>query len=133
MLTRLACIIAGACLLVACAATATEEPVKDMHIKLLPEQSAQLVGGATLRYDRAADSRCPPGVRCIWAGEVAYHFTLQAGGASEQFVLRAEQPRHVSSSQRGLTITLAKFEVAPVSPEGAPPPVHPVELDVRSE
>ena len=132
MLTRLACIVAGACMVAACAATATEEPVKETHIKLLPEQSAA-IGGATLRYERAADSRCPPGVRCIWAGELAYHFTLQAGGASEAFVLRAEQPRHVSSLQRGLAISLAKFEVPPVSAEGAAPALHAVELDVRSE
>ena len=132
MLTRLACIAAGACLAAACAATATEEPVKQSHIKLLPEQSAA-IDGATLRYERAADSRCPPGVRCIWAGELAYHFTLHAGGASEAFVLRAAQARHVSSLRRGLAISLAKFEPPPVSAEGAAPAVHAVELDVRSE
>jgi hypothetical protein len=132
MLTRMSCIVAGACLASACAATATEEAVKPSHITLLPEQSAA-IDGATLRYERAADSRCPPGVRCIWAGELAYHFTLQAGGASEAFVLRAEQPRHVSPLRRGLAISLGKFEPPPVSAEGAAPAVHAVELEVRTE
>jgi hypothetical protein len=33
------------------------------------------------------DSRCPAGVRCIWAGNIVYRFELKACGNTERFAL----------------------------------------------
>jgi hypothetical protein len=38
--------------------------------------------GLTVTLDRIDDSRCKPGVQCIWAGELAPMLTLRGGGVS---------------------------------------------------
>lgn len=45
--------------------------VADGHsVQLLPGDSARLADGSTLRFERViSDSRCPPDVQCIWAGD----------------------------------------------------------------
>jgi hypothetical protein len=131
MLRRLACILAGACAIVACAATATEDRVNNAPVNLMPGHSVA-VGPATLRYERADDSRCPAGVQCIWAGTVTYHFTLASGGQFEAFQLSAEQAAHSSTLRSGLHISLAPFAVPPARAESAAPPVHPVTLAIRT-
>jgi hypothetical protein len=56
MLIRLGCALACAGVLAACVATAAEKPVNSMQLKLMPEQSATIAPGVTLRYERAEDS-----------------------------------------------------------------------------
>ena len=131
MLIRLATLLALAGILGACAATAAEEPVKNTQFKLLPEQSAALAPGLTLRYDSAEDSRCPVGVRCIWAGTVVYNFTLSNGAGSEAIKLSAGTPSTAAGLRRGLQIALASFTVPPARKETDAAPVHPVVVDVR--
>ncbi len=39
-------------------------------VALMPGQTASLTNGGTLRYVRLVnDSRCPPDVQCVWAGD----------------------------------------------------------------
>lgn len=84
----------------------------------------------TLRYERANDSRCPPGVQCIWAGTISYEFTLIGVTAKESFALTPEKPSFTSLLDPGLHITLGKFDPPPVPPVGEPKPVYPVTIVV---
>jgi hypothetical protein len=84
----------------------------------------------TLRYERANDSRCPPGVQCIWAGTISYEFTLIASAATEAFALTPEKPGFSSSLVPGVRISLGKFDPPPVPPVGEPKPVYPVTIVV---
>jgi hypothetical protein len=107
--------------------------VKAMQLKLMPEQSATIAPGVTLRYDSAEDSRCPTGVQCIWAGTVLYHFTLSSGGAREALTLSSAKPSVTSGVKSDLHIALAAFEVPPARKESEAAPRHPVVLDVRGQ
>jgi hypothetical protein len=54
-------------------------------VALMPGQSATLADGL-LRYVRLAnDSRCKPGVQCVWAGDavIELHWTPTAGNARD--------------------------------------------------
>lgn len=131
MLIRFAAVLAMAGTLAACAATAVEESVNNASITLQPAQSATLAPGLTLRYDSAEDSRCPEGVRCIWAGTILYHFTLSSGAASEALTLSAASPRAAAGLRPGLQIALGEFAVPPARKADAAAPLHPVVVDVR--
>ena len=91
--------IAAASLLAGCAGAPAAAPTKDQpmntSITLQPERTIALGPTAMLRYDGVADSRCPPGVQCVWAGELAYKFTLTNAGAKEMFGLTSARPTPV--------------------------------------
>jgi hypothetical protein len=52
-----------------------------------PQETVDIGGGARVRYDAFADSRCPKGALCIWAGKVTYSFTLMSSAGNEAFAL----------------------------------------------
>ncbi|MEP6633963.1 MAG: hypothetical protein ABJA62_07105 [Luteimonas sp.] len=58
-----------------------------------PGEDVVLSDHSSLHYASVkADSRCPPDVRCIWAGDAEVIFTRAAdGGASETFSLHTGQ------------------------------------------
>jgi hypothetical protein len=63
-------------------------------IQMAQGQSIALPDGATLRYvEVAADSRCPPGVQCIRAGDadVVFEFT-DPGQAARRFTVNTDPP-----------------------------------------
>jgi len=63
-------------------------------IQMAPDQRVSLPDGATLRYVAvAADSRCPPGVQCIRAGDadVAFEVTDTAQ-APRQLTINTNPP-----------------------------------------
>lgn len=60
--------------------------------ELRPGNSVAVADAGTLRYDALVnDSRCPPDVQCIWAGdaEVAFTWTPRSG-AAERFSLHTK-------------------------------------------
>ncbi|MES2317781.1 MAG: hypothetical protein V4631_09835 [Pseudomonadota bacterium] len=126
--------IAAASLLAGCAAAPSAAPVKDpsmdTSVTLVPERTVAVGPNALLRYDGVADSRCPPGVQCVWAGELAYKFTLTNAGGKESFGLTAAKPAFDAASVAGLHIALGSNPVPPVQPANAPVPAHPVTLDI---
>ena len=69
---------------------------------------------SALRYVRVAnDSRCPPGVQCIWAGDAEVAFEWIAGnGATTAFSLHTgKDPKQQVLGERRLTLTsLARGE-----------------------
>jgi hypothetical protein len=117
--------IAIASLLSGCAAAPSAAPVKDQpmntNVTLQPEHTTAVGPNAVLRYDGVADSRCPPGVQCVWAGELAYKFTLTAPGGKEMFGLTSAKPAFASAAVAGLNIALGNNPVPAVQPANTPP------------
>jgi hypothetical protein len=126
----------AAALLVGCASAPIAAPTKDTSmdtkVTLEPLRTVAVGPHAMLRYDGVADSRCPPGVQCIWAGELTYKFTLTAAAGNESFGLTSAKPAFDSASVAGLHIALGQNPVPPVQPANAPAPVpaRPVNLSI---
>lgn len=81
-------------LITACSTTSAGGPAERKvddgdSFKMAAGERVQLAQGDTLRYLRVdSDSRCPPDVRCVWAGdaEVVFEWT-RSGGTPEPFTL----------------------------------------------
>ena len=123
--------LAAACLLAACA-TISEAPVNDATLTLQPAQTLALGETVSLRYDRADDSRCPSNARCVWAGTIAYHFTLTGTTASEPFMLGIDKPTFDSKALKGVRILLATTDPPPVRMTHQEPPPHPVTVSITN-
>ena len=131
--------LAAASLLAGCASAPSDSPsspppaskdqTMDSTLTLQPQRSVA-VGPSTLRYDGAEDSRCPPGMKCVWAGELAYKFTLSGPAGQEMFGLTEAKPSFDSATVPGARIALGKNDMPPISPAGAPAAVHPVTLTI---
>ena len=74
---------------------------------LLPGQEVQVADAGRLRYDALVnDSRCRPGVQCIWAGDATLAFAwTPRNGAGERFTLRT-QPADAASHALGGNLSL---------------------------
>lgn len=112
-----ACIMLGAC-----AASGGPGAPAARAITLAPGESRQLASGATLRFDEAEDSRCPPGVRCVWAGKLSCRFSLvpahPGGAAPESFTLVPGEPAHASPLLGGARLALDEASLpAPAAPD----------------
>ncbi len=130
--------IAAASLLAGCAsapvaATAKDQPMKT--VTLQPERTVAVGPASELRYDGVEDSRCPPGVQCIRAGELAYKFTLTSAAGKELFGLTAAKPAFDASGVAGLTIALGANPEPKVQPANAPAPApaHPVTINITQK
>ena len=65
-------------------------------VTLSPGQTARLPDGSRLRYELVVgDSRCKPGVQCVWAGDAELRFSwLRSNAPAKVFSLHTElQPR----------------------------------------
>lgn len=59
---------------------------------LKPGQSANVAASTQLHYVRMVnDSRCPPDVQCIWAGEVTIELTLDTGKEKQTFTMKDDE------------------------------------------
>ena len=135
-MTSLIHALAAASLLAGCAAVPATPPAKEppmnTTVTLLPQSSVAVGSDATLQYDGVNDSRCPPGVQCVWAGELAYMFTLTSPSGKESFALTAAKPGFAASAVAGLQVTLGDNPLPPVQPANAPAPASagPVTLSI---
>ena len=112
LLTAIAAIILAAC------TTAPATPAADLprvadgaSIELTPGQSAQLADASRIQYLKLVnDSRCPPDVQCIWAGDavIALRWTPATGDARD-FELHT-MPRQRAFVVGTHTITLQALE-----------------------
>ncbi len=129
-MTHLILTLAAAALLTGCSATATttQPPTQDTtpmnsSATLLPQRTVDVAPGTTLRYEGAADSRCPPDVRCVTAGEISYKFTLTAAAGAESFHLSKNKPVFDANSVKGVRVTLGDTAEPPLRPSTASSPV----------
>lgn len=108
-----ACAFAGST-----AAPLKETPMHHKHpatVALLPQTSTTIAPDTVLRFDTVNDSRCPPDVVCITAGNIVYHFTLIFPNGVEPFELEPAAPSYTSKQRPDLVIALTS----------APPPPRP--------
>jgi len=123
--------IAPAVMMTACASP----PAPPIHttVSLLPTQSALLAPDTSLRLDQVADSRCPPDARCVWAGEVRFHFTLTSAAGAEAFSLTHAAPGAELAAAGGLRVTLGHTSVPAKAALGTPMPDYPVTVTIDSK
>ncbi len=70
-------------------AQSQNQPTADASLALKPGQSATFNGSAKLHYIRVInDSRCPPDVQCVWAGEVTIELMLESGKENQTFTIK---------------------------------------------
>ena len=101
---------------------------------LLPQRTVAVGPAATLRYDGAADSRCPPDVRCVTAGEISYKFTLSGAAGTESFDLTKAKPAFEACTFKGVRVALGQTAEPPLCPSTASAPVviMPVTVNITS-
>jgi hypothetical protein len=78
-------------------------------------QQVALADGATLRYvEVAADSRCPPGVQCIRAGDADVVFQFAAAGDSaRRLTVNTAPPATATLGKWKLRILALAFGASP--------------------
>lgn len=84
-------------------------------IQMAPGERIALPDGATLRYvEVAADSRCPPGVQCIRAGDadVVFEFA-QAAQAPRRLTVNTEPPATATIGKWQLRLLALAFGDSP--------------------
>jgi len=134
-MTYLLHVLAAATLLAGCSsppgagtAPTTKETPMNASVTMQPERTLA-VGPASLRYDGVEDSRCPPGMKCVWAGELAYKFTLSGPAGQEMFGLTAAKPAFNATTVPGATIALS-HDMSPVALEAKPVTGLPVTVTI---
>lgn len=125
----LSCLAASA--LGACAGTHDRLP--EARYTMTERQSVPLAPRVSITYEGADDSRCPDDARCIWAGQVAYRFTLRIDSVAQAFYLVPGRPGYTSPALRGSRIELDRATAAP--PRGmaeSRPASYPVTFNMYS-
>lgn len=125
---RLLAPLATACLLAACATAPAIDPSMPRTVTLVPAAAVPVATGMTLTYEGADDSRCPQGVTCVWAGEIAYKFKLDTNSGAQSFRLTAAKPSFTSAAAPALRVSLAMQAEPPPKLANAPPLAHPVTI-----
>jgi len=121
--------IAAAGLLSACA---TPDRLPDAQYTLSERQTLHLPPlpidqRLSLTYEGADDSRCPDNARCMWAGQLAYRFTLRINNMAQGFWLVQGKPGYTSPGLRGARIELdPSFVPQPRGMAEAKPASYPV-------
>jgi hypothetical protein len=114
----------GLCtMLAACATTPPPPPPPAVGtFTLTTGAKLALAPDLVLQLDGVEDSRCPPGVQCIWAGKLGYRFSLrQAQGAPDSFELTPAEPAAKPALLGGRRIALDTAALpAPPLPGMAP-------------
>ena len=81
-----------------------------------PGEQVTLADHGNLRYVRVVnDSRCPPGVKCIWAGdgEVAFEWTPVTGTMQAFSLHTGKDPKQLAMGARQLTLVSLARGAAP--------------------
>lgn len=120
-------VLSAAAFLAGCAASPAPDPAMPLPLTLQPRSSTAL-GASTLVYEGASDSRCRPGVQCVWAGEMSYRFTLSGAAGNESFALTRARPAHDATTVKGARITLVQAADPPLTAASAPAPALPVTI-----
>jgi hypothetical protein len=113
----------GLCtMLAACATTPPPPPPAVGTFTLATGQQMALAPDLIVQLDGVEDSRCPPGVQCIWAGKLAYRFSIrQAQGAPDSFELTPTEPAAAPALLGGRRIVLDTAALpAPPLPGASP-------------
>ena len=112
-------LLPAACIaLAACATPAAPKPAGPFTLER--GASAELAPGVTLTFESVDDSRCPPGVQCVWAGRLSYRFSIRRGGdAPESFILSPAQPEAAPGTLAGARLQLDTATIPAPPAQGA--------------
>jgi hypothetical protein len=134
LMKRTLTLLAPACLIAACAVSpASNGGPLDTTVTLAPTASTAIGAGTTLRYDAVNDSRCPPDVQCIQAGDISYQFTLQGAAGDESFALSPTRPSFDAARHSGVRVVLSQAAVPPRAPASAPVAAQPVTVTITKK
>ncbi|WP_136220766.1 hypothetical protein [Massilia sp. Mn16-1_5] len=104
--------------IVACATPAAPHPAGPFT--LARGASVLVAPGVSVTFDAVEDSRCPPGVQCVWAGRLSYRFSIRHGDAApEYFTLSPAQREAAPAALGGRRIVLDADTIPPPPPQGA--------------
>jgi hypothetical protein len=104
--------------LAACAAPAAPRPAASFTLER--GASVEVAPGVTVAFEAVDDSRCPPGVQCVWAGKLSYRFSIRRGSdAPETFALSPAQPSAAPAALDGRRIVLDESAIPPAPAPGA--------------
>lgn len=117
-MTRIASLFAVAMLAGCTAAPAVDRPTTNAvadgsDVQLGIGEAAHLADGSRLTYLRLEnDSRCPPDVQCVWAGDAEIVLRWQpSSGRAQELALRTASTRGSSTARIGdRNVTLAALE-----------------------
>lgn len=125
----------AATLISGCAAAPVKEVPMDATVTLQPTRTVALGSAATLRFDGVEDSRCPPDVQCITAGQITYKFTLTGDTGTESFALNKDKPAHDVTTVKGARIALGALvePSARATTASTPPPIYTVTLKITRQ
>lgn len=112
-----ASVLVASCALTGCSsAGASQDDVIGRPVTLVPGQTVPLPAGAGLSFKAVeSDSRCPPGVQCIQAGEATVLFELRPAGGEAQPLRLTTTPPADRGAAGGWRIKLLELD------HGAPP------------
>src|SRR5687768_16827241 len=103
--------------ILACATPAASDPAGPCT--LAREASVLVAPGVSVRFDSVEDSRCPPGVQCVWAGKLSYRFSIRRGDAvPESFTLSPGQLEAAPAVLAGRRIVLDEDAIPPPPAQG---------------
>ncbi len=110
-----------ALILAACAGCSS--PVRDaiqvsanQDFTLRPGERAMLPGQASLRYVGVAnDSRCPPTVQCVWAGDAEVKLVFEQAGNPVDVVMHSAKPAPQPMGPWALTLVGLEHGAAPAA------------------
>lgn len=96
-------------------ASDVRQVVPGQPIDMVPGDRVGLPDQSTLRYvEVESDSRCPPGVQCIQAGEARLQFELtRAGVAAERAIVVSGKPAPTRLGAWNLHLLALDFSDAP--------------------
>jgi len=110
------------CTALAACATPAASPQAAARFSLESGQEVLVAPGVMLRLESVEDSRCPPGVRCVWAGRLACHFAIRRDGdRPETFTLSPVAPAAAPDILGGRSIVLDESSLPPPAPPGVTP------------
>ena len=125
---------AGAALSLLGGCATPQDRLPEARYTLTEHQVLPLANRLTITYEGADDSRCPDNARCVWAGRLAYRFTMRIGSVAQAFYLVPGQPGYMSPALRGSRIELD--HLTPVPPRGmagAAPVSYPVTFNMYAQ
>ena len=115
----IACGLLSGCMTMPAANQPTASTTADgSDVQLGIGETARLADGSRLAYLRLEnDSRCPPDVQCVWAGDAEIALRWQpAAGRAQDIALRTASPRGDSSArigERSVTLVALERGIAP--------------------
>ena len=111
-----------------------QERLPEARYTLNERQTVPLAERLSVTYEGAEDSRCPDNARCVWAGRLAYRFTMRVGSVAQAFYLVPGQPGYMSPALRGSRIELDHLTPPPPrGMAGAAPVSYPVTFNMYAQ